>query len=143
MLTITLTSPTTTVNGRNKLKYTSIYAHTHTHAQKIYRVNQEKLDRWVKRIIFSLVSAFSQKNKTYKMGLRVCVCVVCVCLYVCVSVYSFCPPPNNFHTSYAIDAKFWLHIVSYRNSPTSLIPFLNFKNCAREQFLKFIFLPFN
>ena len=33
-------------------------------------------------IIFSLVSAFSQKNKTYKMGLRVCVCVcMCVCLY--------------------------------------------------------------
>ena len=33
--------------------------------------------------IFSLVSAFSQKNRTYKMGLRVCVCV---------SVYSFGPP---------------------------------------------------
>ena len=32
-------------------------------------------------LLFSLVSAFSQKNKTYKMGLRVCVCVsVCVCL---------------------------------------------------------------
>ena len=38
---------------------------------------------------FSLVCAFSQKNKTYKMGL--CVCVwVCVCVCVCVS--SFGPP---------------------------------------------------
>ena len=35
--------------------------------------------------IFSLVSAFSQKNKTYKMGLRVCVSL-CVCLCVCVCV---------------------------------------------------------
>ena len=51
--------------------------------------------------IFSLVSAFSQKNKTYKMGLRVCVCV-------CVQLWS---SPINFHTSYAIDTKFWLHIV--------------------------------
>ena len=45
--------------------------------------------------IFSLVSAFSQKNKTYKIGLGVCVCVcVCVCVYVCVcvSVYNFGPP---------------------------------------------------
>ena len=53
---------------------------------------------------------------------------------VCVSVYSFGPPPNNFHTSYAIDTKIWLHTVSYRNSPTPLIPFLNFENCAREKF---------
>ena len=37
--------------------------------------------------LFSLVSAFSQKNRTYKMGLG-----VCVCLFVCVSVYSFGPP---------------------------------------------------
>ena len=49
---------------------------------------------------FSLVSAFSQKNKTYKMGLRARVCV-------CVQFWS---PPNNFHTSYAIDTKFWLHV---------------------------------
>ena len=42
--------------------------------------------------IFSLVSAFSQKNKTYKMGLGVlCVCL-CVRVSVCVSVYSFGPP---------------------------------------------------
>ena len=33
--------------------------------------------------LFSLVSAFSQKNKTYKIGLGVCVCVC---------VYSFGPP---------------------------------------------------
>ena len=81
-------------------------------------------------ILFSLVSAFSQKNKTYKMCVCLCVCAcvcvcvcVCVCLCVCVQFWS---PPNNFHTSYAIDTKFWLHIVSYRNSPTPLIPFLNF-----------------
>ena len=39
--------------------------------------------------LFSLVSAFSQKNKTYKIGLGVCVCVcvcVCLCVGVCVSV---------------------------------------------------------
>ena len=39
---------------------------------------------------FSLVSAFSQKNKTYKMGIGVCVCVctcVSVCVTLCVSVY--------------------------------------------------------
>ena len=80
-------------------------------------------------ILFSLVSAFSQKNKTYKMGLCVCLCTVLV-------------PHNNFHTSYAIDMKFWLHIVSYQNSPTPLIPFLNFENCPREKFLNFIFSPF-
>ena len=33
---------------------------------------------------FSLVSAFSQKNKTYKVGLGVCVCLcLCVCVCVC------------------------------------------------------------
>ena len=40
-------------------------------------------------VLFSLVSAFSQKNKTYKIGLGVCVCV-CVCLCVCVRV-CVCP----------------------------------------------------
>ena len=115
-----------------------------------------------KIVIFSLVSAFSQKNKTYKIRLgvcvsvcvSVCVCVcvcvsvcvclpVCVCLSVCVSVYNFGPPSNNFQTIYPIATKFWLHIVSYRNSTTPLIPFLNFENCAREKFLKLIFSPFN
>ena len=57
---------------------------------------------------------------------RVCVCTVLA-------------PPNNFQTSYPIDTKFWLHIVSYRNSQTPLIPFPNFENCAREKFLKLIF----
>ena len=33
--------------------------------------------------VFSLVSAFSQKNKTYKMGLGV---FMCLCLHVCVCV---------------------------------------------------------
>ena len=38
-------------------------------------------------LLSSLVSTFSQKNKTYKMGLGVCVCVcVCVSVYVCVCV---------------------------------------------------------
>ena len=81
------------------------------------------------------------------MCLRVCVCV-CVCMYVCVCVYvcvclQFWSPPNNFQTSYLIDTKFWLCVVSYRNSPTPLILFLNFENCAREKFLKFIFCQFN
>ena len=70
---------------------------------------------------------FRRKTRFIKMGLRVCVCV------------QFWSPPNKFHTNYAIDTKFWLHIVSYRNSPTPLVPFLNFENCAREKFLKFIF----
>ena len=69
------------------------------------------------RAIFSLVSAFSQKNKAYKMGLSLCVCVcmcacvymcVCVCVCVCararvrvrVRVCKVLDPPNNFQTSY-------------------------------------------
>ena len=97
------------------------------------------------KFIFSLVYASSQKNKTYKMGLGMCVCVcVCVCLCACACVcVQFWSRPNNFHTSYAIDTKFWLHIVSYWNSPMQLIPFLNFENCDREKFLKLIFSPFN
>ena len=67
--------------------------------------------------------------------LGVCVCV-CVC--VCVSV-KFWSPPNKFQTSYPIDTKFRLHIVSYWNSPMAFIPFLNFQNCDREKFSKFIF----
>ena len=55
-------------------------------------------------IIFSLVSAFSQKNKTYKMGLRVCVSV-CVCLYVCVSVYSSAHS-RNFHSLHLRHSSF-------------------------------------
>ena len=62
-----------------------------------------------------------------------------MCLYLCkISV-----PPNNYQTSYTIDTKFWLHIVSYRISPTILTPFLNFESCAQEKYLKFIFSPFN
>ena len=88
---------------------------------------------------------FRRKTRLIKWA-SVCVCVSvcicqCVCVSVCVSLYSF-GPPNNFHTSYAIDTKCWLHIVSYQNSPTPLIPFLNFENCAREKFLKFILSPF-
>ena len=41
-----------------------------------------------KNFLFSLVSAFSQKTKTYKMGLGVCVYVcTCACVCVCVCVY--------------------------------------------------------
>ena len=92
--------------------------------------------------ILLVLFVFWKKN-TYKMGSRcvcVCVCVsVCVCVCVCVQFRS---PPINFQTSYPIDTKFWPHIVSYRNSPTPLILFLNFQNCAWEKFLKFIFLHF-
>ena len=84
-------------------------------------------------ILVSLVSAFSQKNKTYKISLG-------VCLSLCVCVCKILVPPKNFQTIYPIDMKFWLHIESYRNSPMPLIHFLNFENCAREKFLKFIFL---
>ena len=93
---------------------------------------------------FSLVY-FLKKKRLIKWvaGEWVCVCeCVCVCVSVCMSVVSF-GPPNNFQTSYPIDTKFRLHIVSYRNSPTVFIPFLNYENCAREKFLKIIFSPFN
>ena len=57
-----------------------------------------------------------------------CVCVcVCLCVCLCVRVFAFvclCKVlvlPNNFYTTYTIDMKFWLHIASYRNSPTPLI----------------------
>ena len=83
--------------------------------------------------VFSLVSAFSQKTRFIKQA-SVCVCV-CVCKIL--------STPNNFQTSYPIDTKFWLHIVSYRNSQTPLISFLNFENCAREELLKLIFSPLN
>ena len=85
---------------------------------------------------FSLVSVFSQKNKIYKIGLGVCV-------YVRVYVCKVLVPPNNFQTIYPIDTKFWLHTVSYRNSLTPLIQFLNFENCAREKYFNFISSPFN
>ena len=73
---------------------------------------------------------------------RVCVCVcmracacacACVCVCVCVEIWS---TNNYFQTIYLIDTKFWLHLVSYRNSPTLLIPFLNFENRAREKIFK-------
>ena len=69
-------------------------------------------------------------------SVRACV-YMCVCVCICVK---FLSPPNNFQTSYPIEMKFWQHIVSYRNSRTSLIPFLNFQNWAREKFLKSFFL---
>ena len=50
--------------------------------------------RSVSSTIFSLASAFLQKNKTYKIGISVC---VSVCLY------KILVPPNNFQTTYPID----------------------------------------
>ena len=89
---------------------------------------------------------FCRKTRLIKQA-SVCLCVylcVCVslslCVCVCVCLFKILAPPNNFQTSYPIDTKFWLHIVSYRNYPTPLTPFLNSENCAREKFLKFIFL---
>ena len=68
----------------------------------------------------------------------VCVCVlvcVCVCVRACVCVcVKFWTPTKNFQTGYPIDTKFWLHIVSYRNSPTPLIPFPNFQNFPGRNF---------
>ena len=40
----------------------------------------------------------------------------------------------------SVELRDTLYIVSYWNS---LIPFLNFLNCAREKILEFIFPPFN
>ena len=72
---------------------------------------------------------------------KICVCVcVCVCLSVCLCVCTILATPNNFQTTYPIDTKFWLHIVSYRNSPAQLIPFLNFEKCSRQKFLNSFFL---
>ena len=104
--------------------YTDTHIHTHTHTH-----TQTPAAHFIS--LFSLVS-FLKKKKTYKIG-SWCVCV-------CVKFWS---PPNNFQTSYPIDTKFQLHIVSCRNSRTPLIPFLNFEKCALEKFFKFIFSPFN
>ena len=90
---------------------------------------------------------FCRKTRLIKQA-SVCVCVcVCVSVYVCMCVsmcvcvcVKFWFPQNNFQISYPIDTNFWLHIVSYRKSPTPLIAFLNFENCAREKFLNFVFL---
>ena len=79
--------------------------------------------------VFLVLFLFWKKNIKWAAG-------VCLCVCVCVKFWS---PPNNFQTSYAIDTKFWPHIVSYRNSPMPLIPFLNFEKCVREKFLKFFF----
>ena len=70
---------------------------------------------------------------------RVCVCL-CVCVCVCVCLCTVLVPPNNFHTTYAINTKFWLHVVSYRNSRTPLIPFLILKIVPRKIFLNSFFL---
>ena len=62
---------------------------------------------------------------------------MCVCVRVCLR--KILVPLNHFQTSYLIDTKFWLHVVSYQNSPKPLIPFLNFENCALEKFFNLIF----
>ena len=86
---------------------------------------------------------FFEKKKTKRLikwaaGVCVSVCV-CVCVCVCMCVCTILVPPNNFQTNYPIDTKFWLHTVSYRNSPMPLISFLNFENCARENFFEIHF----
>ena len=87
------------------------------------------------RLFLVLFLHFRRKTRLIKWGsVCVCLCVsVCECVCVCVCV-QFWSPPSNSHISYAIDTKFWLHIVSYRNSRTPLIPFLNFENCVRKNF---------
>ena len=89
--------------------------------------------------LFSLVSAFSQKNKTYKMGLGVCVCLcvcecvcvcvcVCVCMYVCVCV-CVCvwlgKSINFMRTIWNSIMQFYTHTeYSMRNATEFSIPFL-------------------
>ena len=94
----------------------------------------------LKPLLLVLFLHFRRKTRLIKWAsVCVCLCVyvcMCVSVCVCVSVYNF-SPPINFQTSYPIDTKFWLHIVSYRDSPTALIPFLNFENCARSAFSQF------
>ena len=81
--------------------------------------------------IFSLVSAFSQKTKTYKKGLRARACV-CVCVKfwspLSISIPVIRLIQNFGHIQYSRG-------LSYRISPTPLISFLHFENCVREKFL--------
>ena len=102
-------------------------------------------------LFFFLVLFLNFHRKTILIKwASVCACG-CACVWVgrqagvhaYVCLHMILDPPNNFQTTYPIDTKFGLHIVSYWNSQTPLIQFLNFENCARENFLKFIFSPFN
>ena len=56
------------------------------------------------------------------MWLGVCV-RACVCARLCKIAF----PSNDFQTNFPIDTKFSLRIILYQNSPTLLIPFLNFQ----------------
>ena len=98
---------------------------------------------------------FRWKTRLIK-GSFVCVCVcLCLCVFVCVSVYvcvcvcvSVCLckmliSTNNFQTSYPNDTKFWLLIVSCRNSPTRLIRFLILKIVPGRNFWNWFLSPFN
>ena len=75
-------------------------------------------------ILLVLFLPFRRKTRLIKWA-SVCVCV-CLCKVLV--------------PSYPIDPKFRLHIVSYRNSPTALIPFLIFKIVPRRNFLSTFFL---
>ena len=77
---------------------------------------------------------FRRKTRLIKWA-SVCVSL-CVCMCVCVQFWS--PPLTISKPVIRL-----IRNIGYRNSPTPLIPFLNFENYAQEKFLKFIFSPFN
>ena len=89
------------------------------------RCSRARVQRGAALVVFSLVSAFSHENKTYKIGLGVRVSVS-VWVWVCVCV-KFWSPPNNFQTTYLIDTKFWLHIVRTGTLQRRYSRFSNFK----------------
>ena len=84
-------------------------------------------------LFFSLVSAFSQKNKTYKMGLRVCACV-CVCVSVCVRVL------NDLFIVFCIVIIFnyicFDYILYHTLKTWCLIILVKFKDCKKNGLAK-------
>ena len=88
------------------------------------------LDLWA-AFFLVLLLPFRRKTRLIKWA---SVCVV----YVCEILISH----NNFQISYLSDMKFWLHILSYCNSPMPLIIFFNFQNWGQEKFSELIFSPF-
>ena len=132
---------TLNLNGRSKKKKRAGNSFKGPLISNLNKINQlvQQLSyatdiKLKKYIFFSLVSFLKKKKRLIKWAAGVCVCL-CVCVSVCVCVCTILVPPINFQTSYPIDTKCRLHIVSYRNSPTPLIPFLNFENCVREKFI--------
>ena len=68
---------------------------------------------------------------------------VCVCVCVCVHVCKILVPHNNFQTSSLIITKYWLYMVSNRNTPTPQIQLLNFENIVHGRNFLNLFFPFN